>query len=63
MKTKTENPETEIHKCSICKGLYVGWGNNAAPYYGRCCSDCNDMYVIPARIAELYGRKKEPSHD
>lgn len=62
MTTKTRNPETEIHVCSICHEPYMGWGNNAAPFPGRCCSDCNDMHVIPARLARMYA-KKEPSHD
>ena len=43
-------------KCSIC-GLPIpvkhGWaeGNNAEPINdGRCCDDCNNIYVIPARL-------------
>lgn len=61
MKTKTE---TKIHKCSICGEHYIGFGNNAQPYPGRCCDVCNDVHVIPARIARIYAQpKKEPSHD
>jgi hypothetical protein len=28
-------------RCSICHGSFEGWGNNAAPFPGRCCDDCN----------------------
>jgi hypothetical protein len=42
--------------CSICFNdipSVNGWdsGNNAAPInYGRCCKDCDNNIVIPARI-------------
>ena len=43
--------------CSICHGPYVGHGNNAWPFQaGRCCDECNDQIVVPARIALI---KKE----
>lgn len=44
---------TEIHVCSICHTPYQGYGNNADPYDGRCCDQCNKQYVIPARIARV----------
>ena len=40
-----------MNRCSIC-GLPLDseYGNNAQPINdGRCCNDCNEMYVIPAR--------------
>lgn len=52
-------PKEEPIICSICqmpieeKG---GWahGNNAQPVNaGRCCDECNDMVVIPARINRM----------
>jgi hypothetical protein len=44
-------------KCAICGGRYAGHGNNPAPVAeGRCCDVCNDIAVIPARIARAYGR-------
>lgn len=44
--------------CSICLHPIEGFSNNAYPVNnGRCCSDCNAIVVIPARIAEAYGRK------
>jgi hypothetical protein len=40
-------------KCSICGDTLSGYGNNADPVNdGRCCSDCDIVYVLPARIAE-----------
>lgn len=52
-------------KCDICcLDIDVepsGWdkGHNARPVsLGRCCSRCNEMSVIPARI-KLLLRKKE----
>lgn len=46
---------TEVHICSICQKPYQGWGNNADPYEGRCCDECNQQFVIPARMK--FGRK------
>ena len=46
--------------CSICKlpiENVMGWigGHNAQPVNdGRCCTVCNDLYVIPARIANIH---------
>lgn len=44
-------------KCSICGNpidiQFNGWteGHNAEPVNsGRCCTACNDMVVIPARL-------------
>ena len=37
-------------ECSVCGGHYDGFGNNAAPFPGRCCNDCDNRFVIPARI-------------
>lgn len=51
-------------RCDICeeevKPQVNGWqyGNNAEPVvpYGRCCDQCNQEYVIPARLLELQKR-------
>lgn len=48
--------DTTKPTCDICGGDIepVGdWthGNNAAPFEGRACDDCNARYVIPARLA------------
>jgi hypothetical protein len=45
-------------ECSICSGPIeaVGeWkgGNNAAPFPGRVCNDCDNRFVIPARILNV----------
>ena len=47
-------------KCVICKDTIQpelsGWreGHNALPVKaGRCCTVCNDVYVIPKRISNL----------
>jgi len=51
--------------CIICKSEIEveisGWseGHNALPVkVGRCCSDCNALVVIPARIANVFKAKK-----
>ena len=61
-KTSYLRPE----QCSIChRPIDVGpggWtgGHNASPVNdGRCCTDCNQLVVIPARI-ELMFKKKSP---
>lgn len=49
-----------IAVCSICKGNYVGYGNNAYPVNdGRCCDECNREVVIQARIRAMYAKKEE----
>jgi len=41
-------------KCSICGDQYYGYGHNAQPVNtGRCCSLCNDIHVIPARMTAM----------
>ena len=47
---------TKGHTCSICHATYTGWGNNAAPYGGRCCDICNTTHVIPARLGAIRSR-------
>ena len=42
---------TPAKRCSICKNKLAGFGNNAQPVNnGRCCDDCNEAHVIPARV-------------
>lgn len=44
----------KYYTCSICGKKCVGYGNNPQPikdnYNERCCDECNNNYVIPARI-------------
>ena len=48
-------------KCCLCNNPidvehHTGWagGHNAQPIKdGRCCSDCNDVVVIPFRFADI----------
>lgn len=49
------------YKCVICGYTMLGFGNNPAPIHdeGRCCGDCNTMYVIPARIERVFRTKGE----
>lgn len=44
-------------KCSICKKeIYdIRDSNNAFPFKGRCCNECNLKKVIPIRIALSQG--------
>lgn len=52
--------ENETKKCVICGKTYKGWGNDAWPVAdGYCCDKCNNEKVLPARIAQMYGLKKE----
>lgn len=48
--------------CCMCELPILGWGHNPWPWGdpeakedARCCSACNDIYVIPARIELLVG--------
>ena len=54
-------------KCSICKENIIptltGWdkGHNAQPVNnGRCCTNCNDSVVLPARIKEMFKNQLNP---
>ena len=40
------------YKCVICGNEYEGMGNNPTPIkeHGKCCDECNENYVLPARI-------------
>lgn len=53
----------EVKKCCICGCEFTGWGNNPWPVVkdedAYCCNDCDAMYVLPARIAEMYANRKE----
>lgn len=50
--------------CCICGKKFEGWGNNPDPVTdengnlfpvdARCCDECNDEYVIPARLIAIY---------
>lgn len=52
-------------ECCICKQEIppVGdWdkGNDAWPAAdGRCCNECDILVVVPARLAEMFRRKKK----
>lgn len=47
-------------KCSICLMEYEGYGHNAAPINeGRCCEQCNNSNVIPARVYEIFKERNE----
>lgn len=48
----------DIQNCVICGKPIVGYGNNAAPVAdGKCCDQCNQNVVIPARLKELQNSK------
>lgn len=56
----TEAKPVSSLTCSICAKpidiQYGGWagGHSADPINnGRCCSDCNIMVVLPARLARI----------
>ena len=47
----------EEKRCCICNKTFIGFGNNPWPISKKeedvCCDNCNTMYVIPARIANI----------
>ena len=62
--------EQIMKKCDICGGPILpdpitGWdlGHNAEPVReGRCCDSCNSGIVLPARLAQLFGKKEVDNH-
>lgn len=55
----------EKFKCCICGREFEGFGNNPYPlcdkddFESRCCDECDNLYVIPARIKKLMEKRKE----
>lgn len=49
--------------CCICGQKFTGWGNNPYPVVtdenARCCNMCNEMRVLPARLAQMFSRKED----
>ena len=59
MKTRIETEPDYGKPCSLCKNKVVGFGHNPWPLRdpgSRCCDDCNDTLVIPARLALVFSR-------
>lgn len=54
--------DTKTFVCSICGREFTGWGNNPYPVTkgenDRCCDDCNESKVIPARIYALMHKEE-----
>ena len=48
----------EFGDCSLCGKRYANFGNSARPFEGRCCDDCEENVVVPARLKAL--RDYEP---
>jgi len=52
------SPDGETKICCLCGAEFTEWGNNPEPIKsfeeGKCCNWCNDKYVIPARIRDLF---------
>jgi len=43
--------------CCLCENSYDNYGHNAQPVaIGRCCTECNNYKVIPARIKLATGK-------
>lgn len=57
----------EKHICCICGEEFEGFGNNPYPVDkeegARCCDECNDEVVIPARINDLKEEKEEEYYE
>lgn len=44
-------------RCVLCAKAFQGIGHNALPVaQGRCCSKCDDLIVLPARLSFATGR-------
>ena len=45
----------KLEQCVICNDNLLDMGHNPYPLFdtGRCCEYCNEVYVVPARIADL----------
>jgi hypothetical protein len=44
-------------KCALCKAPIFGYGHNGQPLTNeRVCEVCNDIYVIQARMLQVFKR-------
>lgn len=61
MRITFEEISKEKYVCCICNKEFYGYGNNPYPVKedGRCCSECNMKYVIPARMEEYLNDKNK----
>ena len=52
--------------CCLCNKKFTGHGNNPLPLYnseGKCCTACNVLHVIPARLKlKEYRNGKNEKH-
>jgi len=50
--------------CVLCAGQFSGYGNNPWPLAeaGKCCNDCDDLKVIPARMVRLGFNEAHAKH-
>jgi len=47
------------YTCVICGSRQEGYSNNAQPIMrGKCCDECNETKVIPARLKEIRSKQK-----
>ena len=57
IKPSAERMANMEFKCCICGRTFNGYGNNPWPVvndvYARCCDQCNEVEVIPARILQI----------
>jgi len=53
--------DNEMKVCCICGRKFTGWGNNPYPVTddGECCDACNSVYVIPARLRQIYAKNEK----
>jgi hypothetical protein len=51
----------KVFQCVLCAKPVKEYGNNASPIFpaDKCCDNCNDTFVIPARLLNTsMGRDK-----
>jgi hypothetical protein len=48
-----------MKECCICGCGFAEYGSDPHPFEGeKCCDDCNDRFVIPARIMLQPGQRE-----
>lgn len=55
MRQINERKSGKEYDCCICGEHFWGYGNNPDPISteGRCCDECNERYVVAARVTGL----------
>ena len=50
-----------VHQCVLCPAQFSHYGHNPYPLVetGRCCNDCQNLRVMPARFEQIFAMRRK----